>query len=128
MDGYAAVATEPGSEVADADFHVVAETGSGDAALGYSEQLRSAHLHVLAQPGELVGALEVPIEDLQGQRHECRVSHPSPVMAVARLPLLVGAHLGESGIVGLRVVLNGDLRRHSPHGEGPAPVAGLDEQ
>ncbi len=53
---------------------------------------------------------------------------PGAVVAVGGLALLVGAHLGEGGLVGGRVVLHRDLRRHAAHGEGAAAVAGLDQQ
>ena len=53
---------------------------------------------------------------------------PGAVVAVAGLALLVGAHLGEGGLVGARVALDRDLRRHAAHGEGAAAVAGLDQQ
>ena len=53
---------------------------------------------------------------------------PGAVMAVARLALLVGAHLGEGRLVRGLVALDRDLRRHAAHGEGAAAVAGLDEQ
>ena len=53
---------------------------------------------------------------------------PGAVMAVAGLALLVGAHLGEGRLVGLRIVLDRNLRRHAAHGEGAAPMAGLDQQ
>ena len=52
---------------------------------------------------------------------------PGAVVAVARLALLVGAHLGEGRLVGARVALDRDLRRHAAHGEGAAAVAGLDQ-
>ena len=53
---------------------------------------------------------------------------PGAVVAVAGLALLVGAHLGEGGLVGRRIVLDRDLRRHAAHRERAAAVAGLDQQ
>ena len=38
------------------------------------------------------------------------------------------AHLGEGRLVGLGVVLDGDLRGHASHGVYAAAVAGLDQQ
>jgi hypothetical protein len=53
------------------------------------------------------------------RRHEAGVGDPGAVVAVACLALLVGAHLGERLVVGLRVVLDRDLRRHAAHGVAP---------
>ena len=52
---------------------------------------------------------------------------PGAVMAVARLAFLVGADLGEGGVVRRLVALDRNLRRHAAHREGAAAVAGLDQ-
>ena len=77
---------------------------------------------------ELVLGRHQPVENLHRDRHEIRVRDPRAVMAVGGLALLVGAHLGEGGLVGGRVVLHRDLRRHAAHRECAAAVAGLDQQ
>ena len=48
-------------------------------------------------------------------------------MAVADFAFLVGADLGQCGIVGGGIVLDRDLRRHPAHGMGAAAVAGVDQ-
>ena len=47
-------------------------------------------------------------------------------MAITGLALLVGQHLGQRRCIGLRVVLDGDLRRHAPHRVRPAAMATAD--
>ena len=37
-------------------------------------------------------------------------------------------HLGKRSLIGLGVVLHGDLGRHAAHGMDPTPVTRLDEQ
>ena len=77
---------------------------------------------------ELVRLRHQPVEHLHRDRHEIGMGDPGAVVAVARLALLVGAHLGEGGVVGVRVALDRNLRRHPAHREGAAAVAGLDQQ
>ena len=85
-------------------------------------------MHVVAQHAELVGAGHQPVEHLPRHRHQVGMGDPGAVMAIARLALLVGAHLGEGGLVGGGVALDRDLRGHAAHREGAAAVAGLDQQ
>ena len=61
-------------------------------------------------------------------RNQARVRDPGAVVAVRRLALLVGLHLRERLVVGGRVVLHRDLRRHAAHRVDVAAVAGLDQQ
>ncbi len=56
------------------------------------------------------------------------MGHPGPVEPVGGLPGLVRRHLGEGGPVDLGIPAARDERGHPAHGEGPAPVAGLDQQ
>ena len=53
---------------------------------------------------------------------------PGAVVAVAGLADLVGPHLLQRLFVGLRVVLDRDLRGHAADGVDAAAVAGLDRQ
>ena len=53
---------------------------------------------------------------------------PGAVVAVAGLALLVGPHLREGLLVGDRVVLDRDLRRHAADRVRAAPVARLDRE
>ena len=68
------------------------------------------------------------IEDLAGDRHQCRVSNPGPVVTVGRLAKLVRPHLAESLLVGLGIILDGDLGGHASHGVNTAAVAGANEK
>ena len=95
---------------------------------GICSRSRRADLDVRQRLLQLVRRRHQPVEDLHRDRHEARVRDPGAVVPVARLALLVGAHLGERFLVRLRVVLDRDLRRHAAHREGAAAVAGLDQQ
>ena len=84
---------------------------------------------VLAQAILLVRSLaEVAIEDLHGDGHEVGMGDPGAVEAVARLALLVLAHLGQ-GVGGhLRLAPVGDEGAHAADGVGAAPMAGPHQQ
>ena len=56
------------------------------------------------------------VEDLGSNLVDERVSDPSTVVAVGDLTELVSADLGHGNLVGLGVVLDGDLSRHTTHG------------
>ena len=45
----------------------------------------------------LIGGTHASIEDVQGNAHQGRVSHPGTIMSVPHLPLLVCLHLQERG-------------------------------
>ena len=92
------------------------------------EQVARGDVDVLALAVELVRRLHVLVEDRLRDRDEPRVRDPGAVVPVGHLAELVGAHLGERGLVRLRVVLDRDLRGHAAHGVDVAAVAGLDEE
>ena len=54
--------------------------------------------------------------------------HPGAVMAVAGLALLVGMDAAHRLVVGLRIVLDRNLRRHAAHRMHFAAMAGLDHE
>src|SRR5690606_1399405 len=62
VDRHAAVAVQPGGQVAHADLDVVLEALAGDRALAGTDQVVAADLHVLAQHVVLVGRGHVRIE------------------------------------------------------------------
>jgi NO-binding membrane sensor protein with MHYT domain/signal transduction histidine kinase len=76
--------------------------------------------HVLTLLASWFGQRHQAVEHLHRHRHQVRMRDPGAVMAVAGLALLVGLDLGEGGLVGGRIVLDRDLRRHAAHGEGAA--------
>lgn len=51
-----------------------------------------------------------------------------PVVSSADLSELVGSDAGHGLVVGGLVILDGNLRSHSPHGVDASPVACLDKQ
>ena len=86
----------------------VAHAGVGDLAAGVSgidSSAASSRHDLLAQPLELVRPLaEHGVEHLGADRHEIGVRDPGAVEAVARLALLVLAHLRERDLVHLGVL------------------------
>ena len=128
VERHRAAAAQPRLDVLDADADVLAEPRFGPRALVDLEQVLLPGGHILAQLVELVRRRHQLVEDLLRDRHEIGMRDPGAVMAGLRLALLVGAHLGEGGLVDRRVLAVGNLRRHAAHGEGAAAVAGLDEE
>ena len=96
---------------------------------GGSSSIAAVDVHVFAQPIESDSAPACP-----RRRSACAIGtsagmrDPRAVVAVAHFAQLVGAHLGERGVVGGRIVLDRNLRRHAAHRVDAAAVAGLDEQ
>lgn len=76
----------------------------------------------------LVGSGHVLVEDLGGNAGQGRVSNPSAVVASADLTELVVADIVHGLVIGLLVVLDGDLCGHATHGVDTTLVAGLDQQ
>jgi hypothetical protein len=70
-------------------------------------------LGVEAEIGELVGAGHVLVEDGHGDLHKARVRHPRAVVPSLDLAQLVRTHLGDRSVIGGRIVLDRDLRRHA---------------
>ena len=68
------------------------------------------------------------VENVAGDCHQSRVSHPRAIVTVSGLALLVLTHLVDRDLVGRRVVLDGNLGRHATDGQCPASMTGLDDQ
>ncbi|CAH1668847.1 hypothetical protein CHELA40_13198 [Chelatococcus asaccharovorans] len=128
VERHRATAAQPRLDVLHADTDVLAQARLGAHAFVHLEHVITRDGDVLTQLVELVRPGHQAIEHLHRHRHEVRMRHPCAVVTVAGLALLVGAHLGEGGLVGGRIVLHRDLRRHAAHGEGAAAVAGLDQE
>jgi hypothetical protein len=62
------------------------------------------------------------------ERHQARVRYPGTVAAVGHLAQFVFAHLVERRLIGHRIVLDRDLRRHAAHGRRAPAVAGFDQR
>jgi hypothetical protein len=129
VDGYAAHAADPGFHVAEADVEVLADTGFGHFAGDvHVEQVVGGDVHVFAAEVHLVGAGHMFVEDFGCDGCEGWMGDPCAVVACACFTKLVRAHLGHGGVVGLLVVLDGDLGCHAAHCVDAALVACLDEQ
>ena len=117
---------QPRRDVLDADADVLAQARLGDVAgCGADvEQRRRVGLDVLAQDVELVLALEA----LERDRNEIRVRDPRAVESLARLALLVLAHLRERDLVHRCVASRRDERGHAADRVRAAPVARVHEQ
>ena len=129
VDGDAADAADPGFHVGKADVEVLADAGFGDLSGDvHVEEVVGGDVDVFAADVHLVGRGHVLVEDFGCNRGEGRVSYPCAVVAGAHLTELVGADLGHGSVVGLLVVLDGDLGCHAAHGMDATPVACLDEK
>jgi hypothetical protein len=128
VDRHAAVAAEPGREVADRDRDVVTQSRWRDRAFRDAEQVVRSDRNVLAQPRQGVRPRHQAVEHLGRERHERRMGHPGAVIAVAGLTLLVGTHAPERLLVRHRIVLDWNLGRHATHGERTTSMAGADQQ
>jgi hypothetical protein len=129
VDGDAADAADPGFHVAESDVEVLADSLFGDLTGDvHVEQVVGGDVHVFAAHVHLVGRGHVRVEDVGGDGGERWVSDPGAVVAGADLTELVGANLCHGGVIGLLVVLDGDLSGHTTHGVDGSLVAGLDEQ
>ena len=61
------------------------------------------------------------VENFQSDVIKEGVGNPGSVMAVLDFSEFVGTDLAHSDLVGLEVILDGDLGRHSAHGGNLAP-------
>jgi hypothetical protein len=129
VDGHAANAPDPGFHVAQPDVEVLADTRFGDLSRDvHIKQVAGGDVHVFAADVHLVGAGHVFVKDFRGDGCEGGVRDPCAVVAGARFAEFVGAHFSHGGVVGLLVVLDGDLGCHAAHGVDAALVACFDEQ
>ncbi|KAI3485184.1 hypothetical protein L1887_51469 [Cichorium endivia] len=127
--GHTAETVEPVGAVHEQRRHVGTHTRLSDLTghVGV-EQVERRNLDLLAAHVVLVGAEHVLVKDLERDLDQSRVRNPGAVVAGLHLAQLVGAHLLHGGVVGLRVVLDGDLRSHTTDGSDTTLVARLDEQ
>lgn len=129
VDGHAADAADPGLHVAEADVEVLANTLLGDLSWHvHVEQVVGSDVDVLPSYVHLVGSGHVCVEDVGCNSCEGWVSNPGAVVSGADLAKLVCAYLGHGGVVGLLVVLDGNLGSHSAHCVYASLVASLDEE
>lgn len=129
VDGHAADAADPGFHVAEADVEILADAGLGDLAGNvHVEQVIGGDVDILAADVHLVRCGHVLVEDVRGDLGERRVSDPGTIVAGAHLAELVGGDLGHGGVIGLLVVLDGDLSGHAAHSMDSALVTGLDKE
>jgi hypothetical protein len=129
VDGYAANTTDPSLHVAETDVEILADTSLGDLAGDvHVQQIVGGDVNIFAADVHLVGCGHVLVEDVRGDLRERRVCNPCTVVAGADLAELISLNLGHGGIVGLLIVLDGNLSGHTSHGVNTPGVAGLDEE
>ena len=126
---HATVARQPRADVLDTDLDIVAHARFGDRRCGAEvEQVVSAVAHIVAFDVYLVGGGHVCVEHRLGDGYQSGVRHPGTVAAVAHFAQLVGFDFFHRGIVGHRIVLDGNLRGHTAHRGDVASMAGFHQQ
>lgn len=129
VDGHAADAAQPALHISQADVEVLADAVFRHrAGHVHVEQVVSGDVDIFAALEQLVRRGHVLVEDFRGNRCQCRVGHPGAVMAGADFAQLVLSDVVHGPVVGLWVVLNGDLGRHATHGVDTPTMASLDEE
>ena len=94
-----------------------------DGSLGDREQILGRDVHVIALHVDLVRALHVLVENILGHGDQAWMRDPGAVVPGLHFAQFILAHFGQRLFVGRRIVLDGNLRRHSAHGVGAAAVA-----
>ena len=122
------MSAEPRLDVLNSDANVMAESRLGAGALGRLQHHGRVDAHVVAQPGQLIRRRHPIVEHLSRNLDEGRMGDPGPVVALADLTQLVGAHFVERDVVRARVVLDRNLCRHAPHRVSATAVARTDEE
>ncbi len=70
----------------------------------------------------LVGAKHVLVEDVHGNLVDQRVGNPCSVMSSGDFAQLISPDLLHSNLVGLGVIFDGNLSRHSTHSSNLSPI------
>ena len=129
VDGHTSDTTDPGLHVTETDVEVLADTSLGDlSGHVHVKQVVGGDVDIFTADVHLVGCGHVLVEDVGGDLSERRVSNPGTIVAGAHLAELVRLDLGHGGVVGLLVVLDGNLCGHTTHGVDTSLVASLDEE
>ena len=68
------------------------------------------------------------VEGVERELHHARMRHPRAVVAVGRLALFIGAHLGKCFLVRLWIIFHRNLRGHSAHRENVPAMTSLDAE
>lgn len=78
-------------------------------------------------PTDLVGTFHVLVKDIHGNLDEGGVRDPSSIVTGLDFSLLVRSDFVHGDLIGILVVLNGDLSRHSAHGRDFSPGQCINE-
>lgn len=129
VDGHTSDTTEPAFHVAQADVEVFPDAVFGHGA-GHVrvQQIILGHVHVLAAFEHLVGGRHMLIENLGSNGCEGWMCHPGAVVASTDFTEFVLSDFVHGLVVGLRVVLDGDLSSHTTHCMDASTMASLDQK
>ncbi len=128
VNRHGAIAAQPRFQVLDADVHVQPQPLLADFVWRNPQKIARPDLDVFALDPNLVRLRHVRVENLLGHGHQAGMRHPCPIMPCLDFTQLILPDSLNRLLVGLGIVLNGNLRGHAPHGVNAAPVAGLDQQ
>ncbi|KAH0294862.1 malate synthase, partial [Aureobasidium sp. EXF-3399] len=129
VDGHTTDSSEPAFHVTQTNVEVFSDTVFGDLAGNVHVEevvlldvdLQSAHV-------KLVGCRHVLVKNLGCNAGESGVSNPGTVVTGLDLTKLVGANTGHGLVIGLLVILDGNLGSHPAHGVHSSAVACLDQK
>ena len=86
---------EPCFKILNADADVVAKPGFGARPVRRLDEIAADHVHVVAQPVDLIRPRHAGVENGLRDRHEAGMRHPRAVVAFAHFAELVGADFVE---------------------------------
>ena len=125
VDRLRAGPAEPRFKVAHAHMQIPPHPALGDRAVQRGQQVRRGDLHVV-ETMQLVRPLHVLPKRLQRRRHEPRVRDPRAIVPIRSFAHFVGVDFCQRGLVGRRITLDRNLRRHPTHRVGAVPVTHVD--
>lgn len=129
VEGDASIASDPGGGVSEAAGHVLLDTLQSNLARDLRvQQVGSGNLDLGPKVVVLVRSEHMFVEYLASDLVDERMGDPGSVVASGDFTQLVRSDLGHGNLVGLGVVLDGDLSGHAAHRSNLALVAGLDEE
>src|SRR5260370_16221901 len=126
VDGNAASTAQPRFQVLQTDADIVAQACLGNLSPRDGQEVAGCHMYIFALPIYLVGSLHDLVKFLHSNLYQAWMGHPGAIMASGGLAPLIGAHTLQGLLVGLRIVLDGDLGSHAANGVDVTAMAGLD--
>lgn len=114
VDGHTADSSEPALHVTQSDVEVLSDAVFGDLARHvHVEQIVLLDVDIFSAHVQLVGCRHVLVEDFGRNAGKSWVGNPGTVMTGLDLTQLVCTHTSHGLVVGLFVVLDGDLGSHT---------------